>query len=138
MNVRSCKNLKFQIYGYLELISYFCKMKRDNKKRKLDLEKVNKLSSANDMLDTKYGKLGSESRAEFDAQALTWYYGNLIRSRRKELKLTQREVAEKIGREQTYIARVEKGKTDLQLSSFFRIAAVLGIQLVPSFVSALK
>ena len=46
--------------------------------------------------------------------------------------------AKKIGMEQTYIARVEKGKTDLQLSSFFRIAAELGIQLVPTFVSVMK
>ena len=106
--------------------------------RKLDMEKVSKLSTANDMLDAKYGKFGTESRAEFDAKALAWYYGNLIRDRRQELKLTQREVAEKIGREQTYIARVEKGKTDLQLSSFFRIATVLGIQLVPTFVSVMK
>lgn len=106
--------------------------------RILDMEKVSKLPTANDILDEKYGKFGTESRAEFDAKTLAWYYGNLIRDRRQELKLTQREVAEKIGREQTYIARVEKGKTDLQLSSFFRIAAVLGIQLVPTFVSVMK
>ena len=106
--------------------------------RKFDMGKVIKLPTANDMLDEKYGKFGTESRAEFDAKALAWYYGQLIRDRRKDLKLTQREVAEKIRREQTYIARVEKGKTDLQLSSFFRIAAVLGIQLVPTFVSVIK
>ena len=106
--------------------------------RNLDMNKVSKLPTANDMLDEKYGKFGTESRAEFDAKALAWYYGNLIRDRRQELKLTQREVAEKIGREQTYIARVEKGKTDLQLSSFFRLATVLGIQLVPTFVSVMK
>ena len=106
--------------------------------RKLDMEKVSKLSTANDMLDEKYGEFGTESRAEFDAKALAWYYGNLIRDRRQDLKLTQREVAEKIGREQAYIARVEKGKTDLQLSSFFRIASVLGIQLVPTFIDVVK
>ena len=104
----------------------------------LDEKKLAQLSTTNDLLNEKYGKEGTASRAEFDAKALAWYYGSLIRDRRQELKLTQREVAEKIGREQTYIARVEKGKTDLQLSSFFRIAAVLGIQLVPTFVSVMK
>ena len=54
--------------------------------------------------------------------------------RRKELKMTQRQLAEKLGREQSYIARVERGKADIQLSSFFRIAAVLGIQLVPTYL----
>ncbi len=101
----------------------------------LDEKKLAKLSTTNQMLDEKYGIEGTEFRAKFDAKALAWYYGTLLKERRRELKLTQREVAEKVGREQTYIARVEKGKVDLQLSSFFRIAAVLGIQLVPSFVS---
>ena len=58
----------------------------------------------------------------------------MLKERRKELKLTQKEVAEKLGRDQSYIARVERGKADIQLSSFFRIASILGIQFVPSFV----
>ena len=37
--------------------------------------------------------------------------------------------AERVGRERTYINRIEKGETDLQLSSFIRIAAALGIML---------
>jgi transcriptional regulator with XRE-family HTH domain len=45
-------------------------------------------------------------------------------------------VAEKLGKEQSYIARVESGKADIQLSSFFRIAAILGIQFVPTFCDA--
>ena len=104
----------------------------------LDEEKLAQLPTTNQLLDEKYGKEGTPSRDEFDAKALAWYYGTLLRDRRKELKLTQREVANKIGKEQTYIARVERGKTDIQLSSFFRIAAVLGIQLVPTFVSVIK
>lgn len=104
----------------------------------LDEKKLAQLSTTNQMLDDKYGKTRSESRTEFDAKALAWYYGTLLRDRRKELNMTQREVACKIGREQTYIARIERGKADIQLSSFFRIAAVLGIQLVPTFVSVIK
>lgn len=104
----------------------------------LDENKLAQLSTTNQMLDDKYGKTGSESRTEFDAKALAWYYGTLLRDRRKESNMTQREVACKIGREQTYIARIERGKADIQLSSFFRIAAVLGIQLVPTFVYVIK
>lgn len=102
---------------------------------KLDENKLSQLPTTNQILDGKYGSEGTASRAEFDAKALAWYYGTLLKERRQELKMTQREVAEKIGKEQTYISRVEKGKVDLQLSSFFRIATVLGIQLVPSFVT---
>ena len=104
----------------------------------LDEDKLAKLPTTNQLLDEKYGPDGTPEREEFNAKAIAWYYGTLLRDRRRELKLTQKEVAEKIGREQTYIARIERGKADMQLSSFFRIAAVLGIQFIPSFVSVMK
>ncbi|MBQ5726183.1 MAG: helix-turn-helix transcriptional regulator [Alistipes sp.] len=102
--------------------------------RKINEDKLAKLSTTNKMLDDKYGTHGTETRNEFDEQSLAWFYGNMLKERRMELKLTQREVAEKLGRDQSYIARVERGKADIQLSSFFRIASILGIQFVPSFV----
>lgn len=102
--------------------------------RKINEDKLAKLSTTNKMLDDKYGTHGTETRNEFDEQSLAWFYGNMLKERRLELKLTQREVAEKLGRDQSYIARVERGKADIQLSSFFRIASILGIQFVPSFV----
>ncbi|MDE6559850.1 MAG: helix-turn-helix domain-containing protein [Muribaculaceae bacterium] len=104
----------------------------------IDEEKLAKLPTTNQLLDEKYGLDGTPEREEFNAKAIAWYYGSLLRERRRELKLTQKEVAEKVGREQTYIARIERGKADMQLSSFFRIAAVLGIQFIPSFVSIIK
>lgn len=104
----------------------------------LDESKLAHLPTTNQLLNEKFGASGTSSREEFNAEAIAWYYGTLLRERRRELKLTQREVAEKIWREQTYIARVERGKADIQLSSFFRIATVLGIQFIPSFASVLK
>ena len=101
--------------------------------RQLNPEKLAQLSTFNQQMDQKFGKSGTPQREEFHEQALSWYYGQLLRDRRRELKMTQREVAEKLGREQSYIARVENGKADIQLSSFFRIAAVLGIQFIPTF-----
>ena len=100
---------------------------------KIDENKLAKLSTTNKMLDDKYGIHGTDTRNEFDEQSLAWFYGNMLKERRLQLKMTQREVAEKIGREQSYIAKVERGKADIQLSSFFRIAAILGIQFIPSF-----
>lgn len=104
--------------------------------RKLDPEKLAKLSTVNTDLDKRYGKHGTAEREKFDEESLAWFYGNMLRERRKELNLTQKQVAEQLGREQSYIARVENGKADIQLSSFFRIAAILGIQFVPTFMQA--
>ncbi len=102
--------------------------------RKLDPNKIAQLPTVNDDLDKRYGKKGTAKRDKFDEESVAWFYGNMLRERRKELNLTQKHVAEQLGREQSYIARVENGKADIQLSSFFRIAAILGIQFVPTFI----
>ena len=68
----------------------------------IDETKLAKLSTTNQMLDEKYGVHGTNTRNEFDEQSIAWFYGNMLKERRKELKMTQREVAEKIGREQSY------------------------------------
>ena len=100
----------------------------------LDEKKLAKLKTTNQLLDEKYGKLGSASRESFNERTMAWYYGDILRERRKELKLTQKQLAQKIGKEQSYIARVEKGEADIQLSSFFRIARALGIEFTPTFI----
>lgn len=56
-------------------------------------------------------------------------FAEILRSRRKELNLTQEQLAEKVGKKRTYIARIEKGETDMQLSSFINISQALGIKL---------
>lgn len=94
---------------------------------KLDKLKLGKLNSINDKLDSKYGKKGTPNREEFDSKSISWYYGEILRDRRKELKLTQQELAERIGKERSYIGRIEKGNTDMQLSSFISIARALGL-----------
>lgn len=113
-------------------------MKKDTKKltveevgslRKLDFKSQSGFVDAESVLASAAGEIGTENREEFNAKARAWYYGEILRERRKELGLTQKELAEQIGRERTYINRIEKGETDLQLSSFLRIADALGITL---------
>lgn len=70
------------------------------------------------MLDEKFGVNGTSTREEFNSKAIAWNYGTLFRDRRRELKLTQRQVVYKICREQTYIAHIERGKADIQLPIF--------------------
>ena len=101
----------------------------------LDQNKLATLKTFNQELNNKYGNAGTPIRENFHEEALTWYYGQLLRNRRRELKMTQKQLAEKLGREQSYIARVERGKADIQLSSFFRIATVLGIQFIPTIIT---
>jgi len=94
----------------------------------LDPQKVAKLHNTNELLDRKYGKRGTPSRIAFEEKALAHYYGEILKDRRKELKLTQQQIAERIGKERSYIAHIERGETDMQLSSLLRISNALGLQ----------
>lgn len=100
-------------------------MKKIDKSKLIDSETV---------LTAKYGAPGTESRHEFDEKARAYYYGVILRDRRKELKMTQQELAEKTGMVRSYIARVERGETDMQLSSFLRLANALRMSFAPVFV----
>lgn len=101
--------------------------------REFDETLLQGLHTASELLDSKYGAVGTESRKEFEAKARAYYYGVVLRDRRKELKMTQRELAEKAGTARSYIARVEHGETDMQLSSFLRIADALQMSFAPVF-----
>ncbi len=90
--------------------------------------KKRKLISVNKEFDKKYGEEGTVSRVEFHEKAMVWYYVEILKEKRKELKLTQAQLAEKTGLKRTYISRIEQGKTDIQLSSLLRISEALGLR----------
>jgi len=96
---------------------------------RLDPEKLSKLHKTEDLLTERYGAKGTSTREVFHEKALAWYYGEVLREKRMELKLTQQQLAEKIGKKRSYIANIERGKTDMQLSSFLRIANALGLHM---------
>ncbi len=97
-------------------------------RRRLKLDKIRKLKSVNAMLDEKYGKEGTPKRDAFREKAMAWYYGEILKEKRKELKITQVQLAEKTGLKRSYISRIEQGNTDIQLSSLLRISQALGLQ----------
>ena len=119
------------LFGNMYLISYIRSMKeKDMLIRKMKIN-TNKLTNAETVLTRKYGALGTESRMEFDAKARAYYYSVILRDRRKELKITQNELAKTTGMARSYIAKVERGETDIQLSSFLRIADALKMTFSP-------
>ena len=67
------------------------------------------------------GKIGSEKRTEFEAKTKSFVIGELLKEERLGAKLTQEELANKIGAKKSYISRVENGKSDIQLSTLFRL-----------------
>lgn len=95
---------------------------------KFNEEKLAKLRTFDDVLQEKYGEPSCEARKDFDARAQVWYYVNLLKDERKKQKMTQKTLAEKIGKKREYVSALEKGQTDMQLSTFLRIVDALGLR----------
>lgn len=72
-------------------------------------------------LDERYGKNGSPERTEFEIKAKSFAIGELIKEERKLAKLTQQQLAEKIGAKKSFISRIENGKSDIQLSTLYKL-----------------
>lgn len=87
---------------------------------------------ARDLLTERYGKEGSESRERFREEAYSYYFGEIIRNRRKELHMSQEKLAEVIGKKRPYISRIENGE-DVRMSNLLLVANALdlSIQLTP-------
>ena len=100
---------------------------------KIDANKTSKLSSIEDLLSEKYGKNGTPMRDDFDAKSKAWYYASVLKTARKTAGITQQQLADRIGKKREYIALLEKGETDMQLSTFLMITEVLGLKLSLSY-----
>ena len=99
----------------------------------IDMAKLSKLETVNDMLDGKYGQAGTPSREEFEAKAKAWYYGEVLKTARKAAGITQQQLADKIGKKREYVALIEKGETDMQLSTFIMMSEALGLHFALTY-----
>lgn len=79
-----------------------------------------------DLLNAEYGERGTESRESFEAEADAFCLAECLKEHRRLAGLTQEQLAEKIGTKKSYISRIENGRSDVQLSTLFRIFAGLG------------
>jgi ribosome-binding protein aMBF1 (putative translation factor) len=85
------------------------------------MKKISEASTFDELLDIKYGKLGTPAREEFEEKAVAFMVGEMIKEARKKAKLTQDDLADRIGTKKSYISRIENGKIDIQLSTLFKI-----------------
>lgn len=84
-------------------------------------DEFRKAQSFDELLDRKYGKMGTPDRDEHETKANYFVISELLKEARREANLTQEQLAEKIGTKKSYISRLENGKVDIQLSTLFRI-----------------
>lgn len=79
------------------------------------------IKTFDELLEIKYGEIGTPRRDQFHEDAKKYIIGEMIREARRQAKLTQAELANRTGTKKSYISRVENGKSDIQLSTFFKI-----------------
>ena len=82
---------------------------------------MKKLTTFEEHLDKQYGKKGSTKRDKFEGDSIAFRLGEMLKVERQKAKLTQEELAEKTGTKKSYISRIEAGKSDIQISTFYRI-----------------
>ena len=96
-------------------------------RKKIDIEKIQKLSTTEDMFQQEYGPKGTARREEFEAKARAWYYAEVLRDARRAAGMTQQQLADKIGKKREYVCK--KQVFDQQFSEKL-VSADFGKQLL--------
>ena len=84
-------------------------------------QKNKNLTSWDDHLNEKYGRIGTRTREKYEQEFESFKLGVLIQEARKKRHLTQEELALKVGTTKNYISRVENDASDIRLSTLMRI-----------------
>ncbi|MDF9830383.1 helix-turn-helix transcriptional regulator [Parabacteroides sp. PF5-6] len=96
----------------------------------MELKEISKdIYDVDAWLDQQYGKVGTSEREEFRREAYAYCMGQIIHDARKQEKMTQTELAERIGTNKSYISKVEKGVVEPGISTFCRIIDALGLKI---------
>ncbi len=80
-------------------------------------------------LAAEYGAHGTPERAKFDEEAYAFYTGQVILDARKSEKMTQKELADKLGVNKSYISKIENGVVSPSVALFYRIMNALGLNV---------
>jgi len=79
------------------------------------------LTSLDQFIDNKIGKVGTESRELFENEFDTFKLGVLIQQAREQKGLTQEQLAELAGTNKSYISKIERNLKDIRFSTLQRI-----------------
>jgi HTH-type transcriptional regulator / antitoxin HipB len=87
----------------------------------MEEEAIRNAKTFDELLDIKYGKIGSSARDEYEAKANYFVISEMLKETRKEAHITQEQLADRIGTKKSYISRLENGKADIQVSTLYKI-----------------
>ena len=82
------------------------------------------ITTFDEHLENRYGKIGSVKRTEFEIKAKAIAIGEVIKEERRLCSMTQEQLAEKTGTKKSFISRIENGHSDIQLSTLYKLLEV--------------
>lgn len=85
-----------------------------------------KCTPIEDLIAEDFGEPGTTERNDFDRECEAFIIGEKLKAERLKAGMTQEQLAVKIGTKKSYISRIENGRTDIQLSTLFKIFQGLG------------
>lgn len=93
------------------------------------MQKKNNITDYDAILESRYGKEGSPERLQFEEKAKAFYAAQLLLQARKEAKVTQSELALRVGTTKSYISKIENGVVEPGVGLFFRLINALGLRI---------
>ena len=84
-------------------------------------EEIRKAKTFDELLEIKYGKVGTPVRGEYEVKANYFVICEMLKDARKEANITKEQLAEKIGAKKSFISRIENGHSDIQLSTLYKL-----------------
>ena len=88
--------------------------------------KKNNLTPIEDLITEDFGEIGTPTRDSFEMECNAFIIGEQLKEERIKAGLTQEQLANRIGTKKSFISRVERGHTDIQLSTLDRLFRGLG------------
>lgn len=79
------------------------------------------IKTFDDLIELEHGKIGTETRNKYEEGAQMFIVSEMLKTARKEAKMTQEQLAQKAGTKKSYISKIENGKGNIQLSTLIRI-----------------
>lgn len=95
---------------------------------KKDFKRMN-LTPIEDLITEDFGAVGTPGRDRFEMECDAFIIGEQLKEERRKAGLTQEQLAERIGTKKSFISRVERGHTDIQLSTLVKLFHGLGRQV---------